>query len=78
MVSYTEAQVFKNNNKIMQLNYHSINTRNQIKMLPLTVTFHDPNTTFHVRRSVLRGPCASLWAIYQRCNILSPHNPVTI
>ena len=45
MVKYLKAQLFKNNNEIMQLKYDSINIKNKIKMMSLTITHHGPRAT---------------------------------
>ena len=46
MLSYTKEKFFKNNNKIIQLKYHSMNTKNQIKqMMPLTIVYHGLSIT---------------------------------
>ena len=40
----------------MQLKYDSINTKNQMKAMPLTVAYHGRSTTSHVQWSVLGAP----------------------
>ena len=43
-----------------------MNTKNQIKMIPLVVAYYGPNTTSRIRRTTLGRPCASFQAIHRR------------
>ena len=53
MVSYTNAQLFKKKNNTIKINIIR-NTKNPSELMPLSVAYHDPSTTSHIRRSVLR------------------------
>ena len=48
MVSYTNAQFFKNYKKILHSKQHSKNTKNPSETMTLTVAYHSPSITSRI------------------------------